>query len=102
MYIIKVYGVAGNKIDRYLEEAVPNKEGEEFAKKIGGFFKATSAKSNTGIIDLFKELGKRYIDPNYRYLKKKEYEELMKVRSNSVRLNETVVNKNKNKKWYFC
>ena len=55
-------------------------------------------------IILVYKLGKRYLDPNYRYLKIKENEELNKNkdRSKSIKLNETVANKNKNKKLYLC
>jgi len=89
-------------VDKFLEEQVPNKEGEEFANKIGGFFKATSAATSAGIIDLFKELGKRYLDPNYRIFIEKESKESFnnKDRSKSVKLNEA---KNKeNKKIWWC
>ena len=111
MFFNEVYGIAGNMIDKYLEQQVPNKEGEAFANKIGAFFKATSAKNNTGIIELFKELGKRYIDPNYRNLKIKESEDLSQElqHSDSLKLEEPIYNnedenknKNKNKKWYLC
>ena len=54
-----------------MEEEVTNQEGEEFAQEIGAYFKLTSAATNTGILELFKELGKRYLDPNYRYSQEK-------------------------------
>ena len=100
----KVFGLAGNKKDKFLEEQVSNKEGEEFARKIGAYFKLTSAKTNDGILDLFKELGRRYLDPNYRLLREKEDKEEViknKERSKSVKLKETKI-ENKVKKWYLC
>ncbi len=82
-----------------MEEEVTNQEGEEFAQEIGAYFKLTSAATNTGILELFKELGKRYLDPNYRYSQEKESFK-NKGRSKSVKLNETIVNKKK--KGFWC
>ena len=59
-----VIGIAGNKSDLYLEEDVPEKEAKDFAKSIGAVFKLTSAQNNSGIDDLFKELGIKFLDPN--------------------------------------
>ena len=100
----KVFGLAGNKKDKFLEEQVSNKDGEEFARKIGAYFKLTSAKTNDGILDLFIELGRRYLDPNYRLLREKEDKEEIiknKERGKSVKLKETKI-ENKAKKWYLC
>ena len=36
----------------------------EFANNIGAVFHLTSASTNIGIIDLFKDLGKKFLDPN--------------------------------------
>lgn len=86
----------------FLEEQVTNQEGEEFARKIGAAFKLTSAATNDGVVELFKEVGKRYLDPNYRDLKKKEGEELEnKSRSKSLKLNKSKAEK-KNKKGGWC
>ena len=65
----------------------------------------TSARTNDGIIELFTELGKRYLDPNYRQLKEKENEEELlkrKERAKSIRLKETKIEPTKTKKWYLC
>ena len=85
-----------------MEEKVSSKEGEEFAQEIGAYFKLTSAATNVGIMELFKELGKRYLDPNYRYSKEKEYKELIKnkERSKSIKLNQTIIHKNK--RFFWC
>ena len=70
---------------------------------MGAFFKLTSAVSNEGIEELFKELGRRYIDPHYRRLKAKEDEEWNEVnRTDSVKLHEKKVETTKQKKWYMC
>ena len=42
-------------------EVVNEQEAREFADEINAYFKYTSAKINSGIEDLFKELGERYL-----------------------------------------
>ena len=59
-----VLGVAGNKSDLYEKEEVPEQEAREFAKSIGAIFCLTSAQSNSGIEELFEEMGKKFLDPN--------------------------------------
>ncbi len=84
----------------YLEEEVKIEEGEEFARKIGAAFKLTSAATNDGVVELFKEVGKRFLDPNYRELKAKENENLNnKSRSKSVKLNQSNAEIKNKKSW---
>ena len=59
-----VMGIAGNKSDLYENEEVPEQEAREFAKSIGAVFSLTSAQNNSGINELFKNLVKKYLDPN--------------------------------------
>ena len=59
-----VLGVAGNKSDLYENEEVSEQEAREFAKSIGAIFCLTSAQSNSGIEELFEEMGKKFLDPN--------------------------------------
>jgi len=56
-----VMGIAGNKSDRYDDKEVSEQEAREFAKSIGAVFSLTSAEKNTGINELFKELGKKFL-----------------------------------------
>ena len=56
-----IIGIAGNKSERYDEEAVSEQEAREFAKSIGAVFSLTSAQNNSGINELFEELGKKYL-----------------------------------------
>ena len=58
----------------------------------------TSALNNTGIIELFTELGKYYLDPDYRDMKTKENDDL-KDRSNTLKLDSSNTSK---KKRFFC
>ena len=53
-------------------------------------------------MDLFNELGKRYIDPEYRRLKQKENSEILKSRSKSIKLDETIAENKRKWKWTFC
>ena len=59
-----ILGIAGNKSDKYDEEAVPEEEAREYAKSIGAVFQLTSAQNNSGINELFKSMGAKYLDPN--------------------------------------
>ena len=60
-----IIGIAGNKSDRYEEEAVSEKEAREFAKSIGAVFGLTSAQNNQGINELFQDIAKKFLDPNF-------------------------------------
>ena len=59
--------VVGNKTDLYEDQKVDNSKAKEFAKKIGAIFQLTSAKKNDGIQNLFDNIGKKYLEPNYQY-----------------------------------
>ena len=49
----------------YQNEEVPNNEGLALAKELNSIFKITSAKEASGGIDeLFKTIGKKFLDPN--------------------------------------
>ena len=57
--------IAGNKEDLVQAEAVPPEEAMGFARSIGAQYKKTSAKSNEGIEQVFRELaGKMFPDVN--------------------------------------
>ena len=64
-----VIGIAGNKSDRYDDEEVPEQEAREFAESIGAVFSLTSAQNNSGIDELFKDMGKKYLDNQNQELK---------------------------------
>lgn len=61
-----VLGIAGNKCDLYEQEGVPEAEAREFAESIGAIYELTSAQNNTGINELFVDVGNKYIDPNFQ------------------------------------
>ena len=62
-----ILALVANKIDLYKYEQIKNSTGKEYADKINAIFQNTSALSNTGIDNLFENLGKKFIDPDYDY-----------------------------------
>ena len=60
-----IFAVVANKNDLYENQQVKDEEGKEFAKSINGIFQSTSAKSDSGITNLFENIGYRYFDPNF-------------------------------------
>ena len=86
-----IFAVVGNKNDLYKEQQIDPDDGKDFAKKLGGIFQLTSAKTNEGIAKLFDHIGRKFLKPNYqyddkdkiardKYNKKKEAEKNTKVR----------------------
>ena len=61
-----VIGLAANKSDLIDKEEVPEGEARQFALDIGAIFKLTSASNGSGIEDMFKSIGCKYLDPNYK------------------------------------
>ena len=58
--------IAANKSDMYEFEEVPEKEGMAFAKQYNAIFQTTTAKDSNGSVDLlFKNIGKKLINPNF-------------------------------------
>ena len=60
-----MYAVVANKSDLYDIAAIKNEEGEQFAKSIGALFQSTSAKSDTGITNLFDNIVQKFFDPDF-------------------------------------
>ena len=69
-----ILALAGNKSDLYINEEVKTQDAKEFADSIGAIFQTTSAKSNIGIDLLFKNIVKKYLNPDYDYRKDEENE----------------------------
>ena len=107
-----ILAVVGNKIDLYNNQKVSNTDGKEFAESIGAIFQTTSALSDSGISNLFDNIGKTYLIPNYdyratdkkaqeEYLKKKEEEKNHieeQKRTKGVKLNNKKQDDKKKKK----
>ena len=83
-----VLAVAANKSDLIDTEQVDEKTGRAFAKEIGAIFKSTSAKNQKGIEELFKDIGNKYLDPNFECTDEalEEEQRLKAIRKQSVRI----------------
>ena len=86
-----IYAVVGNKNDLYMNQQVDTSDAKDLAKNMGGILQLTSAKTNEGIKNLFDNIGKKLLKPNYKYdendniarenyNKKKEEENNTKIR----------------------
>ena len=74
-----------------MNEKVNDKEVNEFCEQIGAYHCITSASNNKGINELFREMGKRFLDPNYNSQEQK------KGKSQGVKLSVSKI-KHKDKK----
>ena len=109
-----IFCLVGNKNDLYEEEKISEKDAQEFADSINAIFKSTSALSNVGIPNLFENIGKKILDPNFDYkaadkkiaeefLKRHQAEDIDKEKNNRIKLNEKdYSNDNKNIKKKGC
>ena len=58
-----ILGIAGNKVDLYLDQEISDDEGKQYADKCGAIFALLSAKENKNTIDSFiDELVKAYLN----------------------------------------
>ena len=93
--------MVGNKDDLYEHEEVSNEEGIQLAKQLNAIYQRTSAKEESGGIDeLFKNIGKKILNPNVElntYLTKEE----RKNRVNQL-MRDQIKNERKNQKKGCC
>ena len=98
-----VIGIAGNKCDLYEKEEVNENEAREFAASIGAIFALTSAQNNSGITELFRDVGNKYLDPNFQQQMQIENEEKNpEGKNNNIVLDKKEENKPEKKKKSFC
>ena len=62
-----LFALVANKSDLYVDQKVNNKDGKELAEKMNAIFQTTSAFLDTGINNLFENIGKKLIMPDYDY-----------------------------------
>ena len=86
-----VLGIAGNKSDLYEREQVSEKEAREYAKSINAVFGLTSAQNNTGIDQLFEDIGMKFLEPNFQ--EKMEENNKGKNMETSIKLNKKKIKK---------
>ena len=82
-----ILAIAANKSDLYENRQVENDEGEKFADKINAIFVQTSAKNDSGITELFENIGYKILDPNFNFReeeekKRKQYKKQKKKEEN--------------------
>ena len=97
-----VLGVAGNKCDLYESEDVKESEARQFAEEIGAIFELTSAQNNTGINELFFEVGNKYLDPNFKPSKDEDNPDGKNDKNKIVLKKDDVKKENKKTKRSFC
>ena len=95
----QVMAVVGNKTDLYQDQKVDNVTAKEFANKLGAIFQLTSAKKNDGIPNLFDNIGKKYLQPNFQYdandnLAKEKYDKKKEGEQNNTRIRIKMGNNN--------
>ena len=96
-----VLGIAGNKSDLFEDEAVSENEAREFAASIGAIFGLTSAQNNTGVDELFRDVGNKYLDPNFQQKIEEENKEKQEENGPKITL-EKKEEQIKKKKKGFC
>jgi len=97
-----VLGIAGNKCDLYEQEEVNENQAREFAQSIGAIFALTSAQNNSGINELFRDVGNKYLDPNFQQKLEEEKEEKKQEGQTNIVLDKKEAEKPAKKKKGFC
>ena len=84
-----ILGIAGNKMDLYLEQEISEEKGKEFADERGAFFSLLSAKNDKESIDRFiQTLLKAYLN------KSEPKSEKIKGHKNTIKLEENKIQEN--------
>ena len=91
-----VLALVGNKSDLYQFEEIKEEEGLALAKEINEIYQITSAKETSGGIDvLFKNIGKKFLDPESEITSNMTKEEL---KSRGEKIMRDKIKNNQNKK----
>ena len=69
----------------YEYEEVQETEAKAFAKDIGAIFQTTSAKLSNGVEELFKMIGKKFVNPNAENVSNLTKQEL-EQKNNQIRI----------------
>lgn len=92
-----ILAVAANKSDMLEYEEVKDEEGRKFAKEINAIYQKTSAKESTGVDQLFKNIGKKFLNPDSEITSNLTKDEI-KQRGQQLRREEIKKSKNSEKK----
>ena len=96
-----IYHVAGNKIDLFENEKVDKDEVKEYSNSINAEYSFVSASENTYIEDMFKNLGRKFLNSEL-YKKIKEAKAKPNKTTPKKLSTEEVKNKSESKKKKFC
>ena len=94
--------LAANKSDLAEQEEVNETKAREFAQSIGAIFALTSAQNNSGINELFRDVGNKYLDPNFQQKLEEEKEEKNQEGQTNIVLDKKEAEKPAKKKKGFC
>ena len=86
-----ILGIAGNKSDLYESEEIPEKEAREYAKSINAVYSLTSAQNNTGIKQLFEDVGMQLLAPDFQEKIMEEQKE--KKEDTNIKITQSTVKK---------
>ena len=95
-----ILAIIANKSDLIEFEKVDEGEARQYAESINALFSVTSAKSNTGVNDLFLEIAKKYTGSESALTieEKDEAEEYKRIRKESVKITKESQKKSNKKK----
>ena len=91
--------VVGNKYDNYEYEQVQEIEGKHLSKHLNAIFHLTSAKTGSGVDELFTKIGRQYVNPDMTIINQTMKQEVS-MYSNNIKLKNTKNDKKKKRK--FC
>ena len=88
------FALVANKCDLYEIECVSVEEGNNLADKMGAIFQKTSAKSGVGIDNLFQNLGRLYLEPDFDYKAQDKIDEENYKKKINENKNKEIIDKN--------
>jgi len=95
--------ICGNKYDLYENEQVNEDEVKNFCNQINALFFTVSAKNSFGIEDCFKNICRKYLDPNFHIEYKKNENNNEEIeQTKSIILNEKTITQGEIKKKKKC
>ena len=89
--------MVGNKYDNYEFEQVQEIEGKHLSKHLNAIFHLTSAKTGSGVDELFTKIGRQYVNPDMTIINQTMKQEVS-MYSNNIKLKNTKNDKKKKKK----
>ena len=70
MILIIVFALVGNRAEMYLQEEVYIDEAKAFAEEINAIYKRVSKMENGSIVELYREIGRKFLDLTQKFTKK--------------------------------